>query len=33
MELASRKGSKNFVAGLAKRIEKDSPVSGAAKAE
>jgi exonuclease 3'-5' domain-containing protein 1 len=33
MELATRKGSKDFVAGLAKCIEKDSPVSTAAKAE
>lgn len=33
MELATRKGSKDFVAGLAKCIEKNSPVSTAAKAE
>jgi exonuclease 3'-5' domain-containing protein 1 len=33
MELATRKGSKDFVAGLAKCIEIDSPVSTAAKAE
>lgn len=33
MELATRKGSKDFVAGLAKCIEIDSPVSIAAKAE
>jgi exonuclease 3'-5' domain-containing protein 1 len=33
MELASRKGSQNLVAGLAKCIEKESPVSTAAKAE
>jgi exonuclease 3'-5' domain-containing protein 1 len=33
MELATRKGSKNFVAGLAKCIEKDSRVSTAAKVE
>jgi exonuclease 3'-5' domain-containing protein 1 len=33
MELATRKRSKDFVAGLAKCIKKDSPVSTAAKAE
>ena len=33
MELASRKGSQNLVAGLAKCIKKESPVSTAAKAE
>ena len=33
MELATRKGSKDFVAGLAKCIEKESPVSAAAKEE
>jgi exonuclease 3'-5' domain-containing protein 1 len=33
MELASRKGSQNLVARLAKCIEKESPVSTAAKAE
>lgn len=33
MELATRKGSKDFVAGLAKCTEKNSPVSTAAKAE
>jgi exonuclease 3'-5' domain-containing protein 1 len=33
MELATRKGSKDFVTGLAKCIEIDSPVSAAAKAE
>lgn len=33
MELATRKGSKDFVAGLAKCIEKESPVSTATKAE
>jgi exonuclease 3'-5' domain-containing protein 1 len=33
MELASRKGSQDFVAGLAKCIEKDSPVSTAVKVE
>jgi exonuclease 3'-5' domain-containing protein 1 len=33
MELATRKGSKDFVAGLAKCIEKESPISAAAKAE
>ncbi|KAI9771038.1 MAG: hypothetical protein M1839_002974 [Geoglossum umbratile] len=33
MELASREGSRDFVAGLAKCIEKDCPISTAAKAE
>ena len=33
MELATRKGSKKFVAGLAKFIEKENPISAAAKAE
>ena len=33
MELATRKDSKDFVAGLAKCIEKDSPVSTAVKVE
>ncbi|KAN0068781.1 Ribonuclease H-like domain containing protein [Elaphomyces granulatus] len=33
MELATRKGSKNFVAGLAKCIEHDSRISAAAKVE
>lgn len=33
MELATRKGSKDFVLGIAKCIEKDSPVSSTAKAE
>ena len=33
MELATRKGSKDFVAGLAKCIENESPISAAAKEE
>ena len=33
MELATRKGSKDFVAELAKCVEKESPISPAAKAE
>jgi len=33
MELATREGSKDFVAGLAKCIEKESPISAPAKAE
>ena len=33
MELATRKGSKDIVAGLAKCIENESPISGAAKDE
>jgi len=33
MELATRKGSKDFVAGLAKCIQVESPISAAAKAE
>ena len=33
MELATRKGSKDFVVGLAKCVEKESPISAAAKAD
>ena len=33
MELATREGSRDFVAGLAKCIEKESPISAATKAE
>jgi exonuclease 3'-5' domain-containing protein 1 len=33
MELASRTGSRNFLSGLAKCIEKESPISAAAKTE